>query len=89
MKRSVKKVVQERASKKICLIDGCGCTAIGRGLCPKHKNKFYYELSRIKTDIERLEFEQRCINEGIVLPMRDTLLQEQGVANPFREMRTA
>lgn len=68
-KSRIPKRTKERAASGLCVIQGCDCQAVGRGLCVKHKNEFYYRLARIRTKVAQLEFEQAAIRRGLVLPV--------------------
>ncbi len=68
MKKSVAKSVDERAAKGVCLIDGCGCKAVSRGLCEKHRAQFYRNLMRQSSPAKRVAFERNAIEQGLILP---------------------
>lgn len=67
MKKSVAKAVDERAAKGVCLIDGCGCKAVSRGLCEKHRAQFYRNLYRQTSTSKRVAFERNAVEQGLIL----------------------
>lgn len=82
-KSRIPKRAKERAAAGLCVIPTCDCESCGRGLCIKHKNEYYYRLSRIKTKTGQLEFEQTQIRRGLVLPVRTQLSIKKDSASVF------
>ena len=82
-KNRVPKRVKERTATGLCIIPGCDCKTVGRGLCAKHRNEFYYRLARLKTKVAQLEFEQAAIRRGLVLPVRTQLTIRKDQASVF------
>jgi hypothetical protein len=68
-KVKVSKRVRERVIQGLCLIPGCECHAVGRGVCEVHKNGYYKCLSKFTTSADKLEFEQANIRKGLILPV--------------------
>lgn len=67
-KRNHSSRIKERGDQGLCIIDGCKRPMKQRGLCESHGNLFYGRLRALKSDEERIDFEDSCIREGLVLP---------------------
>lgn len=79
-RKNVEKL-QERVRSGLCIIDGCTCPVKSRGLCDKHRQKFYLEMRKHGSDEERCQFEENCVRQGLILPAGE---QESWTkANPF------
>jgi hypothetical protein len=75
--------VRERVASGLCLVPGCECDAVGRGLCAKHKNEYYYRLSRLRTKVSQLDFEQSAIRKGLILPVGAQRTVKRDASSPF------
>lgn len=73
--------LEERVKAGLCIIDGCTCAVKSRGLCDKHRQKFYIEMRKLGSDELRIQFEENCVREGLILPAGE---QESWTkVNPF------
>lgn len=66
-RKNVQKL-EDRVRSGLCIIEGCTCQVKSRGLCDKHRQKFYLEMRKLSSDEERIQFEENCIREGLILP---------------------
>jgi hypothetical protein len=82
-KSTVPKHAKNRSLSGLCLIPGCECKQLVRGLCLRHKNAFYYELSHKLTKREKLDFERENIRKGLVLPSGDQQSIRREESSPF------
>jgi hypothetical protein len=73
--------LEERVKAGRCIMDGCTEKCVSRGLCDKHRQRFYLEMRKLGSDEDRVQFEENCIREGLILPNGE---QEKWTkANPF------
>jgi hypothetical protein len=75
--------LEERVKAGICILDGCGCAVESRGLCEKHRQKWYRTLRKLATDDEKIRFEENSIRLGLILPNGEQDLWVK--ANPFEK----
>lgn len=68
MTRSAKKHVDVRSAEGVCLVPGCKCKAVSRGLCATHRAQYYRDLYRHPTAAKRAAFERNAIQQGLILP---------------------
>jgi hypothetical protein len=69
LKKSTAKAVEQSVANGVCLIEGCGCKAVSRGLCSKHRAQFYRNLYRHASTSKRVAFERNAIEQGLILPV--------------------
>jgi|GEM_PF-6382242 len=81
MKRKNVAKLEERVRAGKCILDGCEGKVQSRGLCDKHRQRWYIELRKQPTDEDKIRFEERSIQHGLILPCgeQDTWTRE----NPF------
>jgi hypothetical protein len=74
---------EQASEKKLCLLEGCGCQAKGRGLCDKHLNEFSGQRDRAREEggfDGAKAFDDDCVRLGLILPRKF-------VVNPFAAAR--
>lgn len=79
-----RKVIEERASQGLCIIEGCKNHFVSRGLCRRHANQFFSEQRNLADDDQRLEHENEMIRKGFVLPIRQQA-KYRDTDNPFKQ----
>jgi hypothetical protein len=68
MKRKNIGKLRQRVENGCCIIDDCKSAPVSRGLCDKHRQRFYTLLRSQDGDAAKIQFEQNCIREGLILP---------------------
>lgn len=82
VKRSLQQKVEQRACAGICIIDNCGEPMTKRGLCARHRNKYYNTLRGLTAE-QQISFEENCIRDGLILPVQAMRKYRQNDDNPF------
>lgn len=83
MNRKTKRIVDERFAEGICLRDGCGKPHYSRGICQQCKNEYDYLYRTQPNKVARLEFEQKCIDAGQILPSYEHRSRKRRSKNSF------
>jgi len=83
MKRPNEKRLKEQLNANKCILDSCGASIKSRGLCDAHLAKFYYAIRGKSDGPERIEFEQRCIKQGLILAPGEQ--SRWKTTNPFEQ----
>lgn len=83
----IPKRARERAETGCCLVPDCKDQSIGRGLCVRHRNEFYYRLRNLRSKSAQLEYEQQLIRRGLLLPVgsQQTIRRDQQSVLAFRD----
>jgi hypothetical protein len=83
MRRKNRRKIEHRVRAGQCILDvdvrdpagnptgekePCGNPCVSRGLCDKHRQRWYLELRKQPSKAAKTEFEQRCIQLGLILP---------------------
>ncbi len=68
MKRKNVAKLEERVRAGKCILDGCDGKCQSRGLCDKHRQRWYLELRKHTTEEDKIRFEERSIQLGLILP---------------------
>lgn len=81
MKRKNVAKLEERVRAGSCILDGCPNKVASRGLCDRHRQRWYQELRKHANEDEKIRFEERSIQMGLILPSgeQETWTRE----NPF------
>lgn len=85
MKRKNVKTIQQRVREGLCIMEGCGCKHVSRGLCDRHRQRWYLELRRLGSDEERAQAEEKAIREGLILASKEQEEILRAVNNPFHK----
>ena len=81
MKRKNVAKLEERVRAGKCILDGCENKLQSRGLCDRHRQRWYQEFRKHANEDEKLHFEERSIQLGLILPSGE---QEKWTReNPF------
>lgn len=68
MKRKNVAKLEERVRAGKCILDGCENKLQSRGLCDRHRQRWYQELRKQPNEDEKIRFEERSIQLGLILP---------------------
>lgn len=60
--------LEERVKAGKCILDGCECKVQSRGLCDRHRQRWYLELRKHTTEEDKIKFEENSIRLGLILP---------------------
>jgi hypothetical protein len=81
MKRKNVAKLEERVRAGKCILDACDGKVQSRGLCDKHRQRWYTEFRNQPSQEDRIRFEERSIQLGLILPSGEQ--QTWTKENPF------
>ena len=87
MARENLEAIKSQVQRGKCILKGCDNDLGSRGLCDHHRQRWYRELRKMRSEEERIEFEEASIRLGLILAPRE---QEEWIGeltNPFAEAK--
>ena len=85
MKRSKIKELKQRVLSGCCILDDCKNPLGSRGLCDHHRQQWYRTLKKQNSPEDKIAFEEKSIQLGLILPSGEQDEWLKAGSNPFEK----